>query len=342
MSDLTLQLVTSLKEFEALEKEWDDFAVRLGPDAFFGRYAFARANLEISMTGRRDSFMLYLVRKGAELMAVAPLLRRSGPPGFFSLVWMESRTSLYAAFSMVPEYEAEVFELHGKELVSHVRLRKFQSDYVPLQSALARFFEHLGADQSRVAPNTEVKLDQEVIGSLNRKRRSSIRRLERRLGELGTLEHRTENAREHVDEVTNWIFDRKLVQFQSDDGSNWIEWPETRTYFNSVVGELSQSGAARTGELLLDGKRVAASLFFLADRRIWFSKTAYDPEYAHYSPGWIEVVRTLEAFRQEGFVEVDLMLGEGLIKSSLGRPGLGTCRYRLSLNPLTIFSRRMR
>ncbi len=115
--------------------------------------------------------------------------------------------------------------------------------------------------------------------------RKEYRRQRKRLGELGRLEFRTLQQHHEVDD---W-----LEEFLRLEASGWKAREGTAMGINAneraYVREAAQEGFARSQMrmqgLFLDGRPVAMLLSFLAGGWGFTFKTAYDEEFARFSPG---------------------------------------------------------
>jgi len=115
--------------------------------------------------------------------------------------------------------------------------------------------------------------------------RKEYRRQRKRLGELGRLEFRTLQQHHEVDD---W-----LEEFLRLEASGWKAREGTALGINAneraYVREAAQEGFARNQMLLqglfLDGRAVAMLLSFFAGTGGFAFKTAYDEEFAKFSPG---------------------------------------------------------
>lgn len=342
MSKITVQRIVDVAAIEALRDEWDDFVCHLGADAFFARHAFALADLGIGLQeGDRPAHRV--LRRDAKLVAIAPLIRRSGPPGVCTLDWAQSRTSLYATLPVAPCNEDEAMRALAADILAEPGLRKLKADFVPEDSSLARFLEGMGAVRDGSIPRHEVRLYGNLLERFSRRRRGLIRKAGRQLAARGSLEFGLENQPAALSEIVDWIIDRKISQYDpAGDGTAWIAWPETRTYFRETAAALAVTGNAVAGDLRLDGRRIGASLFYLCGDTGWFSKTAYDSELAEFSPGWVVAHESFEALAERGIELVDMMLGEGLLKSSLATASSSVHRYRLKVNSVAAHWRALR
>jgi hypothetical protein len=134
----------------------------------------------------------------------------------------------------------------------------------------------------------------DLSAGFSAKHRKDLRRIERRLGELGPLRFSVLQA---ADDCEPWI-DR----FLSLESAGWKGRSRTaldsadehRTYFRIIAAEAHRQGRLQLLALEAGGAMVAMKCNFLAAPGSFAFKIAYDETYAKYSPGLL-----LELFNTE-------------------------------------------
>src|SRR5262249_59895566 len=117
--------------------------------------------------------------------------------------------------------------------------------------------------------------------------RRRLRRKERRLCELGCVEHL---ALQPAEDVGRWIDEFLRLEARGWKGlaGTALAYSETsRRYFEDVA-----TFASRLGRLLMlgidfDGRPIPRRCAFSAGQGSFAFKTAYDEDFAHFSPGSI-------------------------------------------------------
>ncbi len=121
--------------------------------------------------------------------------------------------------------------------------------------------------------------------SLSTKKRKELRRQHRRLEELGALTFERDDGANDIDVWTAEFLTLEQAGWKGEQGSALAENAATRQFF-----EKSLSGAAKADRLerltfRLNGKPIAMLANFLTAPGSFSFKTAFDEEYARFSPG---------------------------------------------------------
>ncbi|MEP7041512.1 MAG: GNAT family N-acetyltransferase [Dokdonella sp.] len=125
-----------------------------------------------------------------------------------------------------------------------------------------------------------------------------LRRLERKLGELGTLQYR---VLAEDDPVPAWIEHFLLLEASGWKGrsqSALASDTASADYFRRIVNEAARLRRVQLLSLELAGRPIAMKCNFLASDGAYIFKVAYDEEYAKFSPGML-----LELFNSQYFVD---------------------------------------
>jgi hypothetical protein len=87
-------------------------------------------------------------------------------------------------------------------------------------------------------------------------------------------------------------------------GTSAMSNSTTARFFARAVTSLASEGKARIDRLKLNGRTIASTITLFSGDRAWFWKTAYDENYARYSPG-VQLARDLtEALRGEAAIKL--------------------------------------
>lgn len=111
------------------------------------------------------------------------------------------------------------------------------------------------------------------------------RRLARRLGETGRIEHVSTTTGHDLDDAFDAFLVLEARGWKGRAGTAMGSAPHTEIFFREAVLGLGRSGRASIDLMLRDGAPIAAGVVFRAGERAWYLKTAYDEAFARYSPG---------------------------------------------------------
>ena len=134
--------------------------------------------------------------------------------------------------------------------------------------------------------------------AISPKHRREMRRVQRRLSELGRVEF---DELEQEGEVDAWVeefLELEASSWKGEQGSALGCVDANRNYFVTITREAFRRGRLMMTAMRLDGRPLAQRLSFVASRGAFAFKTAYDESYAGFSPGIsleIDTIRRLHA-----------------------------------------------
>ena len=167
------------------------------------------------------------------------------------------------------------------------------------------------AREDRAFLQSEIGADDYYETSLTRKRRKELARLRKRLGEEGALTfHRHHGA----DRLAEWI-----DEFVALEASGWKgreqsaigSAPETHALFRDALSGAAQQGRLERIDLRVDGRPVAMLVNFLCAPGAFSFKTAFDENYARYSPGFLLQRENLQLLDRDDIDWCDSCASEG-------------------------------
>lgn len=151
--------------------------------------------------------------------------------------------------------------------------------------------------------HSRAKLDfaahgRDIPAVLSAKRLKEWGRQARRLAEHGALEHRRDTAPDAVAAAFDEVMALEARGWKGRRATALAQDGRGRAFGTAVLTALSGRGAVAVDRLLLDGRAVAALVSFRLAGRWWIWKTAYDEDFARFSPGvqlMLAVTRTIAA-----------------------------------------------
>src|SRR5205085_2844676 len=121
--------------------------------------------------------------------------------------------------------------------------------------------------------------------SISRGRLKELRRQRRRLGELGRLVRRQVTEGSKIEAAIEAYLVLEARGWKGRSGGAAQSSAATRAFLKEAVTALTAEGKARIDLLELESNPVAAAITLFSGDRAWFWKTAYDEDYARFSPG---------------------------------------------------------
>ena len=134
----------------------------------------------------------------------------------------------------------------------------------------------------------------------SRKARHELRRLERRLAEIGTLEYRELQNR---DDAAQWIdafLELENRGWKGKRGSALACREADRGFFVRWASEAARRGRLMMLALAVGGRTVAMKCNVLAGAGSYAFKITYDEDYARYSPGVLLEMENIRRFHARG------------------------------------------
>lgn len=294
VSAITLDPVTAASSDFALE--WNALTARVGDsNPFYERWALMPS---LQLLDRASEVEIIVVRSGNDLIGLLPLARSTSyyghplphvrswlhanlfcavPPiaaGFEdefwtgALGWLDSEASrvLFAHFPALP---ADSNCLAALRRVTHAHPRPAAIVHRGERALLA----------SRLSP--EAYFEQSLSG----KKRKELRRQHARLAELGALRF---ERREDTVGVAGWADAFLAIEaagWKGRAGSALASAPATAAFFRRALAGAAEAGRLERLTLSLDGRPIAMLANFITPPGAYSFKTAFDEDYARFSPG---------------------------------------------------------
>lgn len=299
--------IDAAEDLEALVPEWTELVDGLDAMAAFGSPVQVRASWQSWSADRRCRLHVVAFRAAGRLVAVAPLVRRTGRHGFGSIWWMHNLTPFYTGFPCLPRYEEAVFAALAAHLEALRGVLGLHAHWVPQDTTLDRFLTRFESVPYSRAPASVVSLQSPP---LTRSRSRAWNYDRRRLERHGRLTFGMVSDPERVAGLCRWTLVRKRAQLmERGNAPDWIRSRVNEDWFTSVHAEEARRGRATVFELALDGQVIATQMFLVHGDTAIYTHTAFDPQYAAESPGWHSMVLCLDLLREQGVRQAHLMVG---------------------------------
>lgn len=280
------------------------------PNPFFERWFLAPSLVHIGATiGAR----LLVFECGQQLVGLLPVIRRStyyGYPFPHLASWLHDN-----AFCGAPlirrGFEGAFWQAllewadrnAGTSLFLH--LSQVPADSVGL-AGLCQVLADSGRPaiiaqrQERALLTSDMAPEAYFEQSMSGKKRKELRRQHNRLGELGMLEFRREEGSEGLD---RWIADYLALEacgWKGKDGSALAQHPANAAMFRASLDGAGTTGRLERLTLRLDGRPIAMLANFITPPGAYSFKTAFDEDYARFSPGVLLQRENLDLLARPG------------------------------------------
>lgn len=303
---------------------WDALCARMRHPTIYHTYDWTDCWLRHLGEGRNP--MLVTVRKGNEVVGVAPLMtvRQRGPLGVSREVLtflsaMSPASAQYLGPICAQEHEKDVLPVLARAMVRRAGPRVFRFEHFLASDVVNELIEQLEGLTGRrfirwCGPhNHKVELgdDPEVfLGRLPKKFRKNLKADRNRLAKApgGHIEH--VGAADRLEEVMEAFRVHSIARFQEPGkGSSTLSDDRFYGFFRDIVRFSFEQGRAICLAMNIEG-RIVGSLFALSFGP-WLGhyNGAFDRDYRRYSPGNLLVDRLIEEAIGRGFGELDLLVG---------------------------------
>lgn len=132
------------------------------------------------------------------------------------------------------------------------------------------------------------------------KKRKELRRQHKRLGEEGALSFSRCETDEELDRWITEFLDLEQRGWKGENGSALACANDTRALFGDVLQGAAAAGKLERLALRLDGRPIAMLANFLTPPGAFSFKTAFDEDYARFSPGVLLQIENLALLERDG------------------------------------------
>lgn len=297
-----------------LEAEWNTLATRASePNAFAERWY-----CEAAINATDDANVRLLIVRDEALIGVVPLVwqgRYAGLPIAHVQNWLNHNAFLgtplvrqrcesqfwSALLNWLDAFNAGATFLHLAGL----------NESGPVAQSLLANCAATGRRYAQVHNEQRALLERGLSpeayleATMRGKKRKELRRQQSRLAELGQLEFQRGDGREGLD---GWIDEFLALERRGWKGANGSALDcadSTRRLFRAALHGAASEGKLELLALRLDGRAIAMLVNFLTPPGAFSFKTAFDEDYARFSPGVLLQIHNLALLEREGIIWCD-------------------------------------
>ena len=296
-----VERVESIEGFRELEAGWDLLAADVGHP--FASHAWIDAWLTAFAADSR--LAVYTAWDGDRLAAAIPLVDR----GAVLAAAANAHTPWFSPLGG-PGPLAAAADAVARSGSSHVVLPELALDdesTAAVTDALERARSVVWVEATRRAPVIDREsLPGEYASHLSGDRRREVRRLRRRLEELGAVV--TPLARPvDVDAELDRALALEASGWKGRRGTAIADDPATERFYRVVARAFEERGELRLSSVTVVGELAAFDLCLVANGRLWIPKGSIDERHRRLSPGIVLLVAEIEAALDEGAGGVELL-----------------------------------
>lgn len=164
--------------------------------------------------------------------------------------------------------------------------------------------------EARALLQSDLDAESYYTKTVRGKKRKELRRQAKRLGEMGDLKfaHHDDDR-----DLNGWIGEFLELERQGWKGQNGSALDcadDTRRFFREVLFGATSAGQLERHDLRLDGKPLAMLVNFLSSTGSFSFKTAFDEDYARFSPGVLLQRENLKILERPGIDWMDSCAAE--------------------------------
>lgn len=296
-----VERVESLEGFRELEDGWEALAGDVGHP--FASHAWIGAWLAAFAAEAPPA--VYTAWEGDRLAAALPLVRR----GSALAAAANAHTPWFSPLGK-GEPLALVADAVARSGASHVVLPELALDDAAtrvLADALDAARSVVWLEPTRTAPVVDrSSVPEEYLSHVSGNRRREIRRLRRRLDELGAVVAPLALPAD-VDAEVDRALALEVAGWKGRRGTAILDDPATERFYRDVARAFARRGELRLSTVSLDGELVAFDLCIVANDRLWIPKGSIHEDHRSRSPGIVLLVAEIEAALEAGLSGVELL-----------------------------------
>ncbi|MBA2253680.1 MAG: GNAT family N-acetyltransferase [Chloroflexi bacterium] len=314
---LDLDVVVDVPRFDGLAAEWDDLVLAAPRPSPFLLHAWVSAWWR--HFGAGSDLAVVTARRDGELVGVAPMVIFR-TRGFRVCRFLGGYESALGDLLVVDPDDDRV----PAALMERLRMLRF--DY------LDAFGIPAGGPMARWAHSHDLKMLRRVESPVldmpggwtaayesrtSSKRRSLHRRRLRQLSELGEVEWTVASGGDEVVAELEHAFLIYALRWHGRPDGSTFGTLDGRSFHREGARALAEQGAVRIVTLRIGGKPVAFQYFFVLAGTMYVHRLAFDPAFAHRSPGQIALIHALETASSERVTRVEFLGGDERYKMEL-------------------------
>lgn len=187
----------------------------------------------------------------------------------------------------------------------------------PLDAALERVLagprrvHYRVAEQQRAFLTGDMGAQAYLEEAMSAKKRKELRRQHNRLAEEGTLAFERLEGDEGLAEWTAEFLALEAAGWKGEAGSALASAPDTAALFTQSLAGAAAAGRLERLALRLDGRAIAMLANFITPPGAYSFKTAFDEDYARFSPGMLLQLENLALLERADVAWADSCAVEG-------------------------------
>ncbi len=318
-----LRLLT-LRELEdpAFIAAWERLAARAAePNPFFEPWYLIPS---LRQWGADERVVTKAWFHSGRLAGLLPVVRNAG---YYGHAVTHARGWLHPnAFCGVPLIAAGQEDAFWQDLIAHFDRSARRALFLhlpqlpaegPVNAALGRVLAARGrahyivTEEHRAMLAGEISAPAYLEAAMSAKKRKELRRQHNRLAEEGALTFERLDGDAGLAAWTAEFLALEAAGWKGEAGSALASAADTRILFEEAMAGAAAAGRLERLALRLDGRAIAMLVNFITPPGAYSFKTAFDEDYARFSPGMLLQLENLALLERPGFAWADSCAVEG-------------------------------
>lgn len=345
-----------LVQLKAITDEWRELAARaLAPNVFY-EPAFALAAAPVFGRGA-GAVLVWSGTSPRKLLGFFPArikTRRYGLKLPVLVGWTHPYaplgTPLVEREAAEPVIAAWLAHLAGNPKLPGVLLLPFVPEDGPFAAALGAILRRAQMPAAALNRHRRALLaphgdrSQYIERALGARRLRELRRVARRLGDLGAMLFTTATEPSAVALAIEDFLVLEASGWKGKAGTAAACRDDTSRFIRTGLAGLAAEGKVAIKRVLLDGRAIAATITLRSADAAWFWKTAYDERFARFAPGVLLTAALTEDLVEDvAIAQTDSCATAGHpVMEHIWRERLALCDLMVAVRPQAPFSRARR
>ncbi len=322
-SDISIQVITTESEFDALSKDWAHLHGLNANAGLFNSWYWNR--LWWQHYGQSGSLYILVVRTQEHIIGIAPFyqsvtrrmkLIKTNTVQFIGSGGDTSPDDLIVLCH--PDHETAAIRAVCQQLFSAptltcIRLSDIDEASQLYQSLLesakaARWSAPLQKLQYRLVDSLPATIDQ-FVKKLSRNARKQRKRRRAKLMRAGDISMNFANTTEEIDDAFAALVSLHQKRFSTKGGSDAFRTDSYRRFHLDLMKSAHQQDELKLLTLAINGNVVGVEYAFLCGGKLSFFQTGFDPQSQHLSIGHLLMMFTIDQAILDGADTIDLLKG---------------------------------
>jgi len=197
-----------------------------------------------------------------------------------------------------------------------IKLKLLDGDapgFLPMMAALQARRGQMLKLSEQARPFLSGETDRKRSGSTAKKLRQDWNRL----GALGAVEIANERDADGVRAAFEVFLDLEQRSWKGQNGTALLCRRADAAFTRALIGELAREGAASVALLRVDGRPIAAQVLLYGGGTAYTWKTAFDAQFAKFSPGALLIDQVTDALFAGAIAQVESCSADGSFMQQL-------------------------